>query len=266
MKAMVAGALMGLTALGAVVAPAELQNMEVGGQIIVLGEYYRNIAPEDDGLRIPGTRLRGRPIGTGLGQDVFSGFAFDNGETHSANVSQWTRLSVEADFTDGVSSYIEFDHVTAWGTEFRANYLTGLDGTGAGNMHLYQAYIQTEETFGLPLSTRIGRQELRLGSEWLSGGNDDGPAPSWGLSFDGIRLTYGLDHLTLDAWALKLAERSGFESDGDMDFYGLYGSYTGIENVSLDAYWMYLRDGSSVSDTTSTPGLEWFESVAGVDD
>lgn len=244
---------------------AELKNLEVGGQIIVFGEYYTNVAPKDDGLRYPAALLRGRPIGTGLGEGIFSGFAFDRDGLDSTGVSQWTRLSVEADFTDEVSTYIEFDHVDVWGSSFRSNFVSGLDGAGTGTVNLYQAYIQANEMFDLPLSLRIGRQELRLGSEWLSGGNDDGPAPAWGLSFDGIRATYALDDFTFDAWAMKLFEDKSGEKDGDTSFYGLYGSYTGIENVTLDAYWMYIHDGSTLNDSTGSFLLEGLEDAFGVD-
>ena len=265
MQRVVVGSVLALAGALATASGAELQNMEVGGQIIVLGEYYTNIAPRDDGLRIPASRLRGRPIGTGLGEGIFSGFAFDRDGSSSAAVSQWTRFSVEADFTEGVSTYIEFDNIDVWGPAFRANYLSGLDVAGAGTVNLYQAYIQTEEMFDHSLSLRIGRQELRLGSEWLVGGNDDGPAPAWGLSFDGVRATYGLENLTLDAWAMTLVEDTTGEADGDANFYGLYGSYTGVENLTLDAYWMYVRDGSSLNDTESSFAMEELEDVFGVD-
>lgn len=263
MRSILVGSVFVLAGFWAAESQAELQNMEVGGQIIILGEYYTNIAPRGDGLRIPASWLNGRPIGS---EGIFSGFAFDRGGNDSAAVSQWTRLSVEADFSEDVSTYIEFDHVDVWGSAFRANYLTGLDTAGTGTVNLYQAYIETSETFGRPLSLRIGRQELRLGSEWLSGGNDDGPAPAWGLSFDGIRATYGFENITVDAWAMKLVEDASGESDGDMNFYGVYGSYTGLENVTLDAYWMFLRDGSSLNDTESSVLLEGLEDFFDVDD
>lgn len=265
MRSVVAGSVWAMAAgltLGSV---AELKNMEVGGQIVVYGTYYTNITPADDGLRIPASWLRGRPVGTGLDQDIFSGFAFDRDGVGSAGVAQWTRLNVKADFSGGVSTYIEFDHIADWGTAFRSNYVTGVDAGDVGSVNLYQAYLEANEMFGLPLSIRLGRQEMRLGNEWLVGGNDNGPAPAWGLSFDGVRLTYRLEDFTLDAWTFKLFDDRGAEADGDTDFYGIYGSYTGIEDVTLDAYWMYLRDGSSPSDTESSLAVEGLEDIFGVD-
>ena len=64
-----------------------------------------------------------------------------------------------------------------------------------------------------------------------------------GLSFDAVRLDYTTDQFTIAAWASKLAENFGnLYSVNDTDFYGVYGSYTGIEDVKIDAYYMYVRD------------------------
>ncbi len=257
-----------LTALSlALPAAAELQNVEVGGQIKILGEYYRNIVTMGDGERWPAAFLPGRPIGT-LGTGVASFFGWDDRGPGLSLVTQWTRLNVTADFTDDVSAFIEVDSIDVWGEDFRSNYVTGADFVTPTNddLEIYQAYIEADEMFGLPLRLRIGRQELRFGSEWLVGGNDDAPAPAWGLSFDAIRLTYATDLFSVDAWWSKLAERSPAEEDGDVDFYGLYGSYLGVEDITFDAYWLWLRDGLSISDTNSAWLPEWLENMVGVDD
>jgi len=192
-------------------AVAELQNVEVGGGIRIRGNWYD----------------------------------FDNSAAEVAFVEQRTRLNVKADFTDNVSTYIEFDNYGNWGTDFRSDFLTGVDGAGAGDISLYQAYIEANEMWGTPLRLRVGRQELAFGSQWLVGVND---ASSFfqGLSFDGIRLDYTTDQFTVAAFATKLAEGlDDLYSDSDTDFYGIYGSYTGIEDVTIDAYWLYLRDDNS---------------------
>jgi hypothetical protein len=187
---------------------AELQNVEVGGGIRIRGNWYD----------------------------------MDNFASEVAFVEQRTRLNFKADFTDNVSAFIEVDNYGNWGTDFRSAYLTGFDGAGAGDVSLYQAYIEANEMWGTPLRLRVGRQELSFGSQWLVGVND---ASSFfqGLSFDGIRLDYTTDQFTVAAFATKLAEGlDDLYSESDVDFYGIYGSYTGIEDVTIDAYWLYLRD------------------------
>jgi hypothetical protein len=76
---------------------AELQNVEVGGNIRIRGNYYN------------------------LDQAVDTSF-----------VEQRTRLSVKADFTQDVSAFIELDYYNHWGEDFRSLYLTGADFRGGG--------------------------------------------------------------------------------------------------------------------------------------
>jgi len=251
----------------------QLERVEVGGEIRILGEYYRNVETPGDGLRWPANWLLGRPVGNG--PDIFSGFGWDNHGPGLSLVTQWTRLHIKADFTDAVRAFIELDNVHVWGTElniehewdqsFRSDYITGGEDR-ARDLELYQAYIEADELFGAPLRLRIGRQELRFGNEWLVGANDDGPSPTWGLSFDALRLTYATDRVNLDAFWAKLAERSRIEEDGDVDFYGLYGSYLEFEDVTLDAYWFWLRDAGSRNDIKLGYGGEGIEDTMGVDD
>lgn len=187
---------------------AELQNVEVGGGIRIRGNWYD----------------------------------FDDSLPEVAFVEQRTRLNFKADFTDNVSTFIEVDNYGNWGTDFRSDYFTGFDTAGGGDVALYQAYIEANEMWGTPIRLRVGRQELQFGSQWLVGVNDASSLFT-GLSFDAIRLDYTTDQFTVTAFASKLAEGlDDLYSESDVDFYGIYGSYTGIEDVTIDAYWMYLRD------------------------
>jgi hypothetical protein len=245
----------------------ELQNVEVGGRIVVLGEYYRNEITAGDGLRWLGTQFYGRAIGTPA-NDIYTWFAGDDHGPGWSYVTQWTRLHTCADFTDRVLAFIELDSVDTWGEDFRSNYTTGVDGRAGtfDDIEIYQSYIEVSELFGWPLRARIGRQELVLGSEWLVGNDDYGAAPLYGLSFDALRLTYAGDSFTVDAWWSKLAERSPLEEDADADFSGVYASFAGIENITLDAYWLWLRDAAAVQDTRLSPLGEWIEDRLGLDD
>jgi hypothetical protein len=213
------------------IAFAELQNVEVGGKLQIRGNYWR------------------------LG---------DLGA--SASVEQRTALNVKADFTNDVSTFVEFDSYSDWGQNFRSNYLTGIDSRGAADVSLYQAYINVKDLWGTPLSLRVGRQELTFGAEFLLGNNSSSPYFR-GLSFDAIRLSYNTDQFKVDAFAAKLAESFQNFGKGDVDLYGVYGSYIGIENVTLDAYWLYLRDDTIAGKDTNihTLGLRGSGKVGGFD-
>jgi len=123
--------------------------------------------------------------------------------------------------------------------------------------------------WGTALKARIGRQEIKLGSGWLIGTGDTAPYFT-GLSFDAIRLTYATDQFVIDGIAAKLADTSPIQEDGDQDLYGLYGSYLGIENVTLDAYALMIRDATAAnvgsgSLETYTFGLRGAGTVGAID-
>ncbi|MCC6145482.1 MAG: alginate export family protein [Candidatus Hydrogenedentes bacterium] len=294
----------GLVMAMASAAVAELQNVEVGGSIRIRGNYYSSSAATDafqtirnpavqpwwfssfgalnpaNGLRSPGLPFFGlglpfRPLGGRTG-NVFGAFKWnDDGESLSW-VEQRTRLYVKADFTNEVCAFIELDSYDVWGEDFRSNYITGNDFRAASgdDVEIYQAYIEASEMFGYPLRLRVGRQEMPLGSEWLFGTNDTA-AFFPGLSFDAVRLTYATDMFSVDAFWAKLAENSPLEEDGDVDLYGVYGSYLGIEDVTIDAYYALLRDarGAGIphlnglygNDTQLGIFGEWVEDLFGVD-
>jgi hypothetical protein len=193
---------------------AELQNVEVGGSL----------------------RIRGN--------------SWDE-DSHNANfVEQRTRINVNAEFTDNVRVFIEVDDYGSFGSDLRDDAYTGdsaLTG-GAGNVSLYQGYIEASDMWDTAIRARIGRQEISLGSEWLIGTNDANSSFT-GLSFDAVRLTYATDDYSVDGVWAKLADTvtSDF-GDGDTDLYAIYGSYTGIEDITIDAYWMMVRsDGTAAA-------------------
>ncbi|MBX7257881.1 MAG: alginate export family protein [Candidatus Hydrogenedentes bacterium] len=260
-------------------AAAELQNVQVGGSIQIRANYYSNLVPNSDTVGPgalgatqiiwPAFFLPRRAIGSGAfnGNGVLSAFSWDEESNDLQFVEQRTRLNVKADFTNEVSAFIELDSYDIWGEDFRSDYITGGDFRAVSNddVEIYQAYIEANEMFGLPIRMRVGRQELSFGSEWLIGVND-ARSQFRGLSFDGLRLTYATDILSVDAFATILAEGGVGEQDGDVNFYGVYASYKGLENISIDAYWLWLRDARSLNDTANNAILEFWEDVFNLDD
>ncbi|HOT50183.1 MAG TPA: alginate export family protein, partial [Candidatus Hydrogenedentes bacterium] len=173
MKKSMALLLVAVTVALAVPAFAELQNVVVGGEIRIRGNWYD----------------------------------FDNDANALALTEQRTRLSVRADFTDNVSAFIELDEYSIWGEETRSDYLTGLDSRPQGDVAVHQAYIEAKEMWGTALKARIGRQEIKLGGSMLVGANESAPFFT-GLSFDALRLSYVTDQFSVDAIMAKVAENS----------------------------------------------------------
>ena len=267
---------------------AELQNVEIGGEIRIRGNYiYANYnSPNMFALTwpaLPGfNALSARPIGDmvtyvfsggnrvairGNGLGIFSPYSWDNDTNAMKIIEQRTRLHVKADFTNDVNAFVELESYDWWGDDFRSNWITGADAraNSADDVEVYQAYIEAENMWGLPLRARIGRQELVFGNEWLVGNKDFGPLFT-GRSFDALRLTYATDTFSVDAWAAQLFESGVTEEDGDVWFYGVYGSCRAVENWTFDAYWLWLRDARSLTDTNFGWFAEWLEDVFNVDD
>lgn len=194
---------------------AELQNVSVGGHLRIRGNMYE---AEDWAV-------------------------FD-----TSSVEQRTDLNVKADFTDNVSAFIEVQSYDVWGEDFRSNYISGLDGRGVSvdDVEIYQSYIEVNEMWDTPLALRVGRQELVFGSEWMLGNNSTA-ALFPGLSYDAVRLTYATDMFSVDAFWAKLNETLSDFSNGDVDLWGLYGSYLGLEDITIDAYWLYVEDDESLT-------------------
>lgn len=224
-----------LTAVISSVAVAELQNVEVNGKIRIRGNLY-------NGSEGPG----------------------------SSYVEQRTRLGVKADFTDSVQAVIEMDSYDIWGEDFRsAAYLTGVDtrANSVDDVEMYQSYVKASELYGTPLSLTVGRQELAFGSQWLFGVNDASAAFT-GLSWDAVKLAYETDSLSVTAVWAKMVDTMRGWNQGDVDLYLLYGTYTGIEDITLDAYVAYIRDDVSTAGTgvdLYTAGLRGAGKVGALD-
>jgi hypothetical protein len=242
-----------MTVLTAVPALAELQNVEVGGSLRIRGNWYSHVA---DVVSI--SRGQPFPIDSAGG---FSTISFDDDHPDALYVEQRTRLNVTADFTDDVTAFIELDSYNNWGDDtFRR--LDAADSSyedngqiarlispssivsGSGTpVNFYQGYIAMHEIGGYPIELKFGRSEMVHGSEFLVG-NQDTSSGFIGLSFDGIWGTYTGDSFWVQAFWTRIAQNASptrWEHSGDVDFMGLYGSYTGIEDMTIDGYYYYLH-------------------------
>ncbi|MFP6581078.1 MAG: alginate export family protein [Candidatus Hydrogenedentota bacterium] len=193
---------------------ADLQNVEVGGSIRIRGNSYIN----------PG--------------------ADDANET-SAYTEQRTTVNLSSDFSDDDSTFIEFDNYGNWGDDTRD--IVGGDTGASGNSqaNIYQAYVELGQVFDRDASIRIGRQEVQLGSEFLIGNNDTA-GQFTGLSFDGITSRYNFGtSFNVTLLNLKVVEGNNAAfGDTDINLRGIYGSYTGIEDLVIDGYVLQLRTGN----------------------
>ena len=150
-------------------AVAELQNVQVGGEIRIRGRYWRNGWDGIRETRIPNFFVPLRPIGP---FGVTSLYDWSSQQNDRKIVEQRSALHVQADFTDDVCAYIDLHDWFLWGEDFRSDYVTGADfrANTSDDVEVYQAYIQAENLMSVDnLRLRIGRQDIVMGKGWLVG-------------------------------------------------------------------------------------------------
>ena len=209
---------------------ADLQNVEIGGEVRIRGNSYWDVYShvrddhnnDDDNL---------------------------NGEQeHNQFTEQRSVFSVDADFSEDVSARIAFSNYKIWGDTWNQfNEGTELDDDNSGprgnTVSLNEAYIKLGDAIaGFDLT--IGRQEVELGSEFLVG-NENTSSNFIHRAFDGIRADYAGDNYTVTLFDFKAWETDYDESskNDDADFRGIYVSYTGIENHTIDGYVLQYHEG-----------------------
>ena len=227
---------------------AELESIEVGGEIAIRSRNFFNYFRPTDRTETPYPYVT--PARRALGPlGLQSRYDFCEGRD-KCYTELYTLLEIEAAFSRGVRSVMTFDASQRFGEGFRSDPWTGADQRGAGSagdLEFLEAYLELSDLFEAPLRLRVGRQRLRFGKGWLVG---DRFSVSNNLSFDAVRLSYTPDAWTLDCWAAKLAEGHRSFLEEDVDFYGLYAVYGGLETLSIAGYWFWVRDHESIAEHT----------------
>ncbi len=188
-----------------------------------------------------------------------------------------TRLRVEADLSDNVSTTIGLINERAWDAE----------GSTDTNIQLYLAYATLRELLYSPLTVTVGRQALSYGNGLVLGdGGSNNTAGSSNLStvaadltkrttWDGVKAVFDYKPLTLDLLYFRNSSKStnggnvnpsadNASRDND-DVYGLNANYQlgDSMNTVVEGY-VFARKNKSVgttfhtivrADTTYVPGL-----------
>ena len=201
-----------IVALIAVPAFAEVQNVKVSGDI--------------DSKMITRTNY-----------DLGSGTGANDNDTWFMST---TRLQIDADLTDNVSTCVRLLNERDWGVT-ETNATTDID--------LDLSYVKLKEMFYAPLTVTIGRQNIRLGSGLVVGDPDTNdtstvagltaPDLSARKSFDAIRATFDYNPLVLDVLFAKLNANTigtGNNND-DSNLYGINAAYKFNQyNSEAEAY------------------------------
>ncbi len=188
-----------------------VEQATLGGQIRIRGEYKD---PAD--YRLPGTN--GRPASESV---------HDGDEYLLLRI----RLNLDVDILKDLKASVQLQDSRMFGEE--GSVLTDLESTD-----VHQGWVRMSNLFEQPVALQLGRMELpTLGDGRLISPGD------WhnvGRTWDGLSATWTPEGFWVHGFATLLSEDAG--TDGrDQYFYGLYGSYRGVEKHEIDAY-VFVRD------------------------
>jgi hypothetical protein len=108
----------------------------------------------------------------------------------------------------------------------------GTTDVTADGLDMHQAYGEIDHPFDMPLSLRVGRQEISVANERLVG------VSNWSntaRAFDGARLMYKGDSLNVDAFAARLSAPVAGPT-ASQNLYGLWGNWRPVAGLTADIY------------------------------
>jgi len=156
-----------------------------------------------------------------------------------------TRVQVDADLTDNVSTCVRLLNERDWNNDSTATQ----NASGNTEIVLDLSYLKLKEMFYAPLTLTIGRQNIRLGNGLVIGDPDTNDAAisnaitakdlSAKKSFDAVRATLDYNPLTVDLLFAKVDAGvigTGRNND-DTNVYGINAGYKFNQyNAEAEAY------------------------------
>ncbi len=147
-------------------------------------------------------------------------------------VLQRLRLGLHWRLPSHLEAFVQLQDSRLWGE-------AGSTTQPLSNADVYQAYFELRQLAGKPLSLRLGRQELNLGSRRLVA------APDWGntgRAFEAARLLYRPNNLALDVWVAQVRDKNATRVDGNQELAGAFLTTGKISTRLLDLYALLLVD------------------------
>ncbi|MFB6279944.1 MAG: alginate export family protein [Salinibacter sp.] len=167
---------------------------------------------------------------------------FDAGTTPADFHLLRTRLNVSVEPVDRVDVRVQLQDSRRFGAGNPALGRGTLDPS-AGALDLHQGYFKVKGLFDVPLSLKIGRQELIYGNQRLVG------AVGWsnvGRTFDAGVLTYDGSDVSIDLFAARLVGTTA-EDEGSQNLFGLYGTWEGLDGQTLDVFALLDNDTNDIT-------------------
>lgn len=222
---------------------AEVQNVKVSGELNMNGVGRNNfdLAKDPTG---------GSLVNTSTFQDKQS------------DLFSITKVRIDADLTDNVSTTVRFLNERNWGgTAGQNNKNIGLNNasTGESNVSLALAYVRLKEFLYSPLSLTVGLQPLRFNNGWIVGDPDtniysasaqlaEGDLSSR-KAFDSVRATLDYNPLVMDVIYAKIAENNAALND-DTTLTGVNASYELDKMTTMEGFFYSKLRGSNAAEVS----------------
>jgi len=256
MKKLIAFAIVALMASPAF---AAIQNVKVSGDITstYVDRYTFNL----------GTTLGSEGLGAG-------GVGFKPVGLKKQNVFiTQTRLRVDADLSDNVSTTVGLINERAWGGE--GTFATGSTQKENTDVQLYLASVTMRELLYSPLTVTVGRQIFNYGNGLIMGDGGVNNQATGDLQFiaqdltmrtayDGVKAVLDYKPLTIDMFYFKnnqtLVNGNPISDNSSSDVYGFNANYQlgDSMNTVFETYMFSRIDGNNQAGVTSNKGNNLF--------
>lgn len=202
------------------------KKVKLGGQIRTRAEYasglYQTPANSASSLSgaagttntVPGAATqRGSSANNTLSQSV------RNSSSDTSYVLNQTRLWADADVNEHLRVFIQLQDARAFGAEngtIGFSTASGLVNNENNVLDLHQGYFDLKKLFDLPLTVRVGRQEIVWGDHRVIG---NFVWSNIGRVFDGGRFMWDTDAIHAEAFAAQVKESGWVNTRQDENIY-----------------------------------------------
>ncbi len=167
------------------------------------------------------------------GEDMLD-FDFDNDHGDANEFVRFrTRIAFDADISEKLRAFVKIQDSRFFGSE------QGVLGNIRG-VDLKEGYVDFRKLFADGLTLRVGRQELKYGSQKVISNLD------WseiGRSWDGLRLMYRGEGFVTHLFLTRISEKFLVDGqDESQDFLGLYNTIDAGEGRKVDIYILFRRN------------------------
>ncbi len=209
------------------------KRVKLGGQIRTRAEYANGFYNVPD-LTLPGASSAVR----GAAESVDDNYVLNQ-----------TRLWADADVNEHLRVFIQLQDSRAFGVE---GTTVGFAADGPNNrIDIHQGYFDVRKLFDLPLTVRVGRQEIIWGDHRVIG---NFVWSNQGRVFDGGRFMWDTDAIHAEAFAVTVDEDGFLPVDGDDNSdESIYAAMIGFKKLIPSALLelMYIQKNDQ-DDTSST--------------